>query len=151
HRFLPRFDAAKRQQILDEPVQAVGVGANVLEKAEIMVRVMECAIQQGFDHRLNGGERSLEFVGNVGNEVLTHLLQFAQMTDVPQDEYRAAHRLTRQARALDCQNFAGGLPLQFAAVRLLSCEGLGNRVAQLAVSQELPELASLAGFQGQAQ
>ena len=57
-----------------------------LQEPRPVLFVGESTFQQGFGKALDRGQRSLEFVGDIGNKVPAHLFQAALVSDVMQDQ-----------------------------------------------------------------
>ena len=62
---------------------------NDFEEAEAILRIVDGTAKKRFRKTLNRGKRRPEFVGNVGDEVAAHALEFAQLGDVMQHDNRA--------------------------------------------------------------
>ena len=58
-------------------------------KRVAVLRVVDGAGDQCFGESLNGGKRRAEFVGNIGHKIAPHALEFSQIGDVVQHDYRA--------------------------------------------------------------
>ena len=76
------FDAREFEEIVSEARETNGMVADDFQEAAIVFGIVEGAGEQGFGEALNGGERRLEFVGDVGDEILAHTLEAAEFGDV---------------------------------------------------------------------
>src|SRR5277367_2731357 len=81
------FDAGELEQVVGEAREAHGVIADDFQEAAIVFGIVEGAGEKSFGETLDGGERRLEFVGDVGDEVLADALQAAQFGDVVKDDH----------------------------------------------------------------
>src|SRR6185437_7014901 len=61
-----------------------GMVANNFQKAAVVLVIFEGTAEEGFGEALNRRERSLEFVRDVGDEILAHAFEAAQLGNVMQ-------------------------------------------------------------------
>jgi hypothetical protein len=86
---LSRFDARELQEIVGETAEARGVVANDFKEAAIIFFVLERAAEQRFGEALDGGERRLEFVRDIGDEILADAFEAAELGDVVKHDHGA--------------------------------------------------------------
>ncbi len=84
HFQLPRFDPPELQQVVRQASEPGGMFADDFEKSPVVAGIFEGAAQQSFRKALNGRQRRLEFMRNVGDEVLADALQAPEFGDVVQ-------------------------------------------------------------------
>ena len=80
------FDACQVEQIENEQVKSFRLLPNLLQKDSAMFGIVDGAIEQILDVDLDDRQGRLEFVGDVGHEVLPHSFETAQFGGVVQDE-----------------------------------------------------------------
>ena len=83
---LAGFDARELEKIVGETIEAGGVVANDFEETAIILRIVEGAGEQSFGEAADGGERRLEFVRDVGDEILADALEATEFGDVVEDD-----------------------------------------------------------------
>src|SRR5579864_2158662 len=85
HVQLSRFDARQFQEIVSQTRQTSGMVSNDLDEVAVIFLVFEGAGEERFSKALYCGERGTELVGNVGDEVLSHLFQAAKVRNFVED------------------------------------------------------------------
>ena len=83
---LARLEPGQAEQVEDQLVEPLGLLVDSLEEPGVDRLVVEGPVQQGLGVGLDRGQRRLELVGGVGDEVLPHPLEPAQLGDVVEDE-----------------------------------------------------------------
>lgn len=84
---MSNFPASMRefQEIVSQARQTSGMIPNDFDEMAVIFLVFEGAGEKRFSETLNSGERSAEFVGNVGDEVSSHLFEAAKVRDFVED------------------------------------------------------------------
>src|SRR6185437_14454439 len=85
HVELSRLDTRKFQKIVSQARQASGMVPNDFDEVTVIFLVFEGTGEKRFSKTLNRGERSTEFVGNVGDEVPSHLFEAAKVRNFVED------------------------------------------------------------------
>ena len=117
------LDARERQQVVDNGVQPPGLTQDNVEETAGIVRVLQGAVEQGFDIAADGGDRRLQLVADIGDEVLADVLQPVEPGQVVQHQQdtHAAVLLVAQRHGPGLQEYRFGAgkqahPLVLAAV-----------------------------------
>ena len=76
------LDVGELQQVVDEPVQPLGVRAGHLEEPPRVRVIVERAVQERLQVALDAGERRPELVGDVGHELAPDPLEPAELGHV---------------------------------------------------------------------
>ena len=106
HFQLSGLDAREFQQIVGQPRQARSAWSRMISrKRRLLLGSSSAPAKQRFRESLNGGERRLEFVRDVGDEILAHALQAAQFGDVVQHHHGAGRLFRRAPRAAVAGSF----------------------------------------------
>ena len=90
HRRLVHADDAQfylrdGHEVVHEAVDALAVRPDGLNEFEGVLPVVQRAFEERLGEALDGGDGGLELVGNVGHEVLAHLLQLLELGDIVED------------------------------------------------------------------
>ena len=137
------FDAREFQQIVGKARETHGVVADDFAGSGVVLGIVERAAEKRFGESLNGGERRLEFVRDVGDEILANSFEPAKFSDVMQHDDGAGRfpggdggRTPRSIRAGSfervtgaavTEKFASGrCPWRFRFADLLRRAGLGG-------------------------
>src|SRR5882724_6151461 len=76
----------KPEQIVGQAGEPARMIENNLQKTDAVLRVVNGAGKERFREALDGGEGSLQFVGDIGDEIATDAFELAQFGDVVQDD-----------------------------------------------------------------
>ncbi len=96
---LARLDSGQAQEVENQLVEPLGLLIDSLEEPGVDGLVVKGPVHEGFGIGLDGGEWRLELVGCVGDEVLPHPLEPAELGHVVEDEDGPRRRLARQGVA----------------------------------------------------
>ncbi len=133
-------------------MQAVALAGDLFEKMAAMLRVVHGPVEKRFDAHLDDGQRRLQFVGDVGDELLAQPFEPAQLGGVVQDEHGPARRQARQASGVDGETAcAGAGPAELLALRFRTIEGALHHVQQRALADDLPQTPADGRLRGQAE
>ena len=83
------FEASEDEEIVDELVQAIALGGDAGEETLAIGSGHAGVVEEGADDGGDGGERGLEFVGNVGGEGAADLLEATQFGEIVEDKEHA--------------------------------------------------------------
>ncbi len=153
---IPRFDAGQAEQVQNQHVQAIGLAGHLTEEVIAMFRVVAGTVQQGFDTHLDDRQRRLQFVRDVGHEVLTKAFEPAQLGGVVQDENSAPAGVVRRHAAqpggVNGQAADGGAgPVDLLALRLGAVERPADDVDERPLADDLPQRPADNGLAGNIQ
>ena len=92
------LDARQHQQVIDQAAHAVRLFGHDAEEAFARRGILARRAAQGFDEPCQSGDRRLQLVAGIGNEIGPHALGAAQRRSVVQDDQgqRAVGRRPRQ-------------------------------------------------------
>src|SRR5882724_4151495 len=76
----------KPEQIVGQAGEPARMIENNLQKTDAVLRVVNGAGKERFREALDGGEGSLQFVGDIGDEIATDAFELAQFGDVVQND-----------------------------------------------------------------
>ncbi len=85
---LARLQARQLEQLLHHRHQAVQLGVGARQEVLGRSPLLERAPAQRLDHRLHGGQRRPQLVGDVGHEVAAHTLRHPHLGHVVEDGHR---------------------------------------------------------------
>jgi len=151
------FDAGEFEEIVGEAGETHGVIANDFEEAAIVFGIVESAGEESFGKTLDGGERRLEFVGDVGDKILADALEAAEFGDVMKhDDGSGGLFIGRAARDGHVEGFYGrggdgetlGLGDTHGDVglqALLAVQGATDEAQKVRVADYFDERAALGG------
>ena len=83
------LDAGKRQQVLEQGVEPVGLLVHDLQEPLQLGRVVHGAVEQRLDEALDRRDGRAQFVRGVGDEIAADLFQFLQLGHVVQHQQHA--------------------------------------------------------------
>lgn len=83
------FEAGEDEEIVDKLVQAIALGGDAGEETLAIGAGHAGVVEEGADDGGDGGERGLEFVGNVGGEGAADLLEATQFGEIVEDKEHA--------------------------------------------------------------
>ena len=99
----PRLEPGQAEQVEDQLVEPLGLLVDPLEEPDVDVLVVEGPVEEGLGIGLDRGQRRLELVRGVGDEVLPHPLQAAELGDVVEDQDGARRGVAGQRGAVHRQ------------------------------------------------
>ena len=88
-----QLDPAERQQVRDQPTHPVGLGGHDVEEAVTRLGVVPGMALERLDEAGQGGQRRLQFVAGVGEEIDAHQFHAAHVGLVAQDDEGQRPRL----------------------------------------------------------
>ena len=80
-----KFEFRDSHKIIHKTVDPLAVGLDGLQEFDGMIPVIDSALQQRIGKPLNGSDRGLYLVGDVGDEILSGLFEPFQLRDVMED------------------------------------------------------------------
>ena len=84
---LAQFDSGKGQQIIDQPVQTLGVFMNGQKKFLRFCPVIDGSLLERFHKSDNGRQRRLNFMGHIGHKISPDLLELFQARHIVKDDH----------------------------------------------------------------
>ena len=95
---LARIESSQAEHVQDQLVQPVHLLVDPFQEAEVHRLVVEGPVDQCLRVRLDRGERGLELVGGVGDEILPHPLEPAKVSHVVEDQHGPRRGIPRQGK-----------------------------------------------------
>ena len=86
---LPGLDPGQPQQVVGQPREPHRVLADDLEEALLLRGALEVALQQGLGEPADRGQRRLQLVGEVRDEVAADPFERVESRDIHEDEHRS--------------------------------------------------------------
>ena len=117
---LAPLEPGQAEQVEDQLVESLDLLVDSLEESDVDRLVVEGPIEQGLGVGLDRGQGRLELVGGVGDEVLPHPLEPAQLGHVVEDEHGPRRRTTGQGGAADGEGSVETASGRFAAGQVSS-------------------------------
>ena len=97
---LARIESSQAEHVQDQLVQPVHLLVDPFQEAEVHRLVVEGPVDQCLRVRLDRGERGLELVGGVGDEILPHPLEPAKVSHVVEDQHGPRRGIPRQGKGV---------------------------------------------------
>src|SRR6266478_4457361 len=138
-----RIHFGKPEQIVGKAGKPARMLENDLQKADAILRVVNGTGKERFREALDGGEGSLQFVGDIGDEIATDAFELAQFGDVVQNDDGAGGLRGGDGSDGDGEESLAqraGDDLGFDA--RLSLQDLAHRFEQFRLSYDLHKSAS---------
>ncbi len=86
HSDLAGFELGEGEEVFDEEGEAVGVFLDFLEESFMVLRVGGVSVEERFDAAFDHGERSSEFVVDVGDEVFAFVFEEFDLGEVVEED-----------------------------------------------------------------
>ena len=101
---LARLEPGQAEHVQDQLVEPLDLLVDPFQEPAVDRLVVEGPVEQGLRVGLDRGQRGLELVRRVGDEVLPHPLEAAEVGDVVEDEHGPRRGLPGQGSAADRQD-----------------------------------------------
>ncbi len=93
----------KHEEIFGQSRQPAGMFENDFEETRAVLRIVDGAGEKRFGEPLDGGERSSEFVRDVGDKIAAHAFEFSQFGDVVEHDDGAGRISRTNGGNRDCK------------------------------------------------
>src|SRR5262245_59265639 len=146
-RELARLDARQAEEVGHQVGQPLHVGVDALKELDVVALVVQRAREQRLDEALDRGQRGLQLVRDVGDEVAPDALQAPQLRDVVQHDDEAALAAALEGAGVDLEDALLPAPEEVDLERLLAARRARapEQVLELLDRREVPQAPAHGG------